>query len=297
MGPLPFDIIEAIIQCFGRSFYYKDAMEAFLVSGGVGRSLARKYRHEPKFVWARKLLADLSETEEGRIIQRRILTELCKLRSLPDSGVQDRDAGIRALTRLKDLAYKYDLVAKQKKADAQSRERQAEERSRLQQERARKLDSLRNRLVQGFTDNDRQRAGYSLEDLLRELFAMFEIEYRKPYRTSTQQIDGHFKFDGFDYLVEAKWQKDMPTEAEILAFKGKVDSKLESTRGLFISVYGFRDEVARKFDGTGGNIILMDGQDLMLVLEGFVDLREGLRFKIEKAAQEGKAFVRLREMR
>ncbi len=87
MTQLPFEIIDAMIQCFGRSFHFKDTVETFLLSSGVNRSIAIKYRNEPKFVWARKLLSELNETEGGRIIQRRILTELCKLRNLPDRDV------------------------------------------------------------------------------------------------------------------------------------------------------------------------------------------------------------------
>ncbi|MBM4030469.1 MAG: restriction endonuclease [Planctomycetes bacterium] len=297
MRGLPYEIVEAMIQCFGRSFYYKDQMEAFLLSAGVDKALVRKYRDEYKFTWARKLLSELAETEDGALAQRRLLTALCNLRDVPDSGVPDRDAALGALRALKELALSKDIIVKKQKEDTKSRTRRAEESARVLRERAAKLSAARVQFLAGVADPDRQAAGYSLEDLLNELFALFEIEYRKPYRTPTQQIDGHFRLDGFDYLVEAKWRKDMPTEAELLAFQGKVNDKLESTRGLFMSIQGFRDEVARKFDGGGANIILMDGQDLTLVLEGRVALADGLRFKIVKAAQEGRAFVPFHEMK
>jgi hypothetical protein len=124
---------------------------------------------------------------------------------------------------------------------------------------------------------------------------LFEIEYRKSFRTETQQIDGHFNFQGFDYLVEAKWRRDQPTEQELGAFKHKVDGKLESTRGLFVSIPGFRAEVVAQFNGRGPNLILMDGCDLIHILEGRIDLRDAIRKKVERAAQEGIAFTRLCE--
>jgi hypothetical protein len=74
-----------------------------------------------------------------------------------------------------------------------------------------------------------------------------------------------------------------------------VDSKLESTRGIFVAVQGIRPEVAAHFQGRGGNIIFWDGMDLIEVLEGRVDLWDAMKFKIEKAAQEGRTFVPLRE--
>lgn len=143
------------------------------------------------------------------------------------------------------------------------------------------------------TSDDRQRAGYELEDLLGELFAAFEMEYRKPYRTATQQIDGSFRLDGFDYIVEAKWRKDLPDEQEIAGFRNKVETKLESTRGMFVAVQGFRDEVVRQFSGRGANIIFVCGYDLTMILEGRWALPDALRLKVTKAAQEGVVYYPL----
>ena len=53
-----------------------------------------------------------------------------------------------------------------------------------------------------------------------------------------------YYFQSFDYLVEAKWRKDQPTEGEIGSFKHKVEGKFKGTRGLFMSVAGFRREVS-----------------------------------------------------
>lgn len=57
---------------------------------------------------------------------------------------------------------------------------------------------------------------------------------------------------------------------------------------------GFRQEVVVEFTrGTTSNIVLFDGQDLALVLEGHVSLTDALTLKIEKAAQEGMIFLPL----
>jgi hypothetical protein len=293
VNPLPYEILEAMIQCFGRSFFYKDAMSAFLYNAEVPRALADKHRHEHKFVWARKLLTELGESEDGRLLQRKVLTALCQLRNLPDKEVPDRDAGLDALRKLKELSLAHDLVAREEIDKGAQRKQSAAEHTRLLQARAAKLESLRQTFSAAVMNSDRQSAGYSLEDVLRELFALFELEYRKSYRTETQQLDGHFNFHGFDYLVEAKWRNEQPTEQELGGFQRKVNSKLESTRGLFVSVPGFRSEVAAQFNGHGANLILMDGRDLIQILEGRIDLRDGLKVKIERAAQEGIVFTPL----
>jgi len=123
------------------------------------------------------------------------------------------------------------------------------------------------------------------------LFEIHEISYRRSYRTVTEQIDGHFKFNEFDYLVEARWRSKPPTESDLGSFKNKVDKKLMSTRGLFLSIVGFRQEVILEFTrGTTSNIILMDGSDLTLIFEGHVSLIDALELKTQKAAQEGIIF-------
>jgi hypothetical protein len=292
---LPYEITEAMIQCFGKCFHYKDKVEAFLRSAGVSPELARKYRDEYKYVWARKTLADVANFDDGYQATRRVLTELCKLRDVPDPDAPDRATALEALRNLKELAVRHDLYVEGQKAAEGARQALAEQNLRVLSERANKLEGLRKKFAEDVVNPNRQNAGYSLEGLLQELFSLFEIDYKKSYKTGVEQIDGHVWFEGFDYLVEARWRQDQPGVQEIGGFKTKVDLKLESTRGIFVAVQGFREQVVGKFLGRGCNIIFWDGADLIQVLEGRVDLREGMRFKIEKAAQEGRTYVPLRE--
>jgi len=292
---LPYDIYEAMVQCFGKCFSYKDKVAAFMRSAGVARQLVEKYQDGYKFVWAKKVLSELGDSEDGRIIQKKVLTELCRLRQVPDPNVSDRNAALDALRNLKDLAVRHDLLVEEIKDTVSVRHQVAVETQKLIAQRAEKLKELHKRFCESVTNPDRQAAGYSLEDLLRELFAQFEIDFRKSYKISTEQIDGHFNFEGFDYLIEARWRAEQPTVPEIGGFKTKVDRKLESTRGVFVSIQGFKPEVVASFEGVGCNIIFFNGEDLVYVLEGAVDLREGLKFKVEKAAQEGRCFVALKE--
>lgn len=296
MTSLPYEIRNQIIQCFGTCFHYKDNMETFLVASGIERSLARRHRDLPKFVWAKNLLNDLDQVEDGYALQRRILTELCKLRSLPDKEAPNPDAALDALRSLKQMAIENDLVVASEKQKTDQKKTMAEEKARLVAERAARLQKLKDDFFANMLATNRQAAGYALEDILEKLFPLFLLEYRKSYRTPTHQIDGHFRFEGFDYLVEAKWRSDQPTEQEIGGFKQMVETKLDATRGMFISIVGFRDEVVSQFQGRGAKIIFVDGEDITHILEGRIELPEALRTKIEKAAQEGNVFFRIREM-
>ncbi len=287
---LSFEIRNQIIQCIGLCFHFKDNVEAFFLACNIDRRLVRKYKDSPKFIWARNILNELDTMENGLLLQRRLVTELCKFRSLPDNNVPNPDAGLDALRKIKELALANKIEIEEKKSNFKHRNQLAQEKLRITQERSAILSELRLEFISSLNNENRQSAGYTLEDILERLFPIFDLEYRKSYKTNTQQIDGHFKFEGFDYLVEAKWRKDQPNENEIGGFKRKIDTKLESTRGLFISINGVREEVIRSFEGNGNNIIFLSGEDFIHILEGRIALDEVLRKKIDKAAQEGIAY-------
>jgi hypothetical protein len=289
--PLPFEIRNQIIQCIGTCFYYKDNVESFFISCGIDKRIVIKHKDSYKFIWAKELLNDLDEIPDGDILQRKILTELCKFRKLPDPDAQNPDVGLSNLRKLKELAIENKFEIEEERKEIKSRKNIAQEKEKIIEERAEKLKELKKTFQEGTINQNRAAAGYSLEDILERLFPLFELDYRKSYKTETQQIDGHFRYEGFDYLVEAKWRADQPNENEIGGFERKIETKLESTRGLFVSVNGFRNEVIKQFEGKGSKILFMTGEDLFLLLEGRIDLKEVLKIKIEKAAQEGKVFI------
>ena len=293
---LSYEIREQIIQCIGLCFHYKDRVEAFFISCGIDKKLVSRHKTLAKFVWTRQLLAELDNIDNGFSLQRRIITELCKFRKLPDSDVPNPDAGISALRKLKELAIENKLKIEDEKRQSNHRKSLEDEKAKIVQDRAKMLDELKIIFNSSIYSSNRHKAGYTLEDILERLFPLFGLDYRKSYKTETQQIDGHFKFEGFDYLVEAKWINDQPSEGEIASFKRKIDTKLESTRGIFVSINGFRNEVINAFEGIGSNILFFNGEDITYILEGRIGLDEVIRIKIDRAAQEGKVFYPVRLM-
>lgn len=286
---LPLDVKNALIEVCGRSFWYKQPLFDILARAGIPEDLYFKYEHEAKFKIARQLLGDLEQMgEEGMVLQRRLLTELCKLRDLPDKEVPDRDAGLDALRALKSNAMEHDLVAQEEKATTTRRASGAETTVQRARDRQRRLQKLRQVFTDLVASTDRQARGYELEDLLKELFAIHEIPYRKSYSADGEQIDGFFTFGGFDYIVEARWRQSAPDLADLSAIRTKVERKIESTRGLVVSIPSFRRDVIQRLREAGpANLILMDGYDLVLILEGQVSLIDALQAKVDKAAQEG----------
>jgi len=114
-----------------------------------------------------------------------------------------------------------------------------------------------------------QARGYKLETLFFDLLRLCEFECTPPYRHPGEQIDGHFRYEKFDYLVEAKWTEGPSKQESLSIFDGKIRGKAQSTRGFFISASGFDENAVGKFSGDAPRIVLMTGEDLALVLSGW----------------------------
>ncbi len=177
-----------------------------------------------------------------------------------------------------------EIRAEQMKADKQSEYEQ-------------EMEKLKTQFYELHKLNDRQAAGLSLERLLNRLFELENLAPRNPFRVTGEQIDGSFALDNEIYLVEAKWLKDPIPEAPLLVFRGKVESRSNITRGVFISLSRCTtdalDAISR---GKQPNFFVVDGYDLTLVLERRIDLKEMLRVKLRRLAEEGLVFVSARDL-
>lgn len=292
---LPFDVIDAAVTAIGKAFWYKGPLRTLLIRCGVPAPLYDRFSTEAKYVIARNVFDELLQKgENGRIVALRIVEELCAIRKIP-ADVPDPSGAAKALETLRLLSKDIrkvrsdaDLQRERAAADA----RQQREKHTLRNER---LTECKQRFYTLLNDGDPQTRGFALEALLKDLFDIHEIEYQPSFRAEVQQTDGAFRFDSFHYLVEIKWTRDETSLAALDAFKSKVERKLASTRGLFLSMAGFSDDVIREFQhGTTRSILLMTGEDLILILEDRVSLTDALELKTRLASQNGDVYVPLK---
>lgn len=137
----------------------------------------------------------------------------------------------------------------------------------------------------------RQKRGYALERILAELARLSVLEATEAFRVNGEQIDGALKFDGEHYLIEAKWQERSASNESVYQFAGKVAGKLYG-RGLFISVNGFSPNVIHSLVvGKEIQTLFIDGEDLILVLEGHLSMREMIDSKVKAAQTKGLIYV------
>mgnify|MGYP001432864281 CR=1 FL=1 len=197
----------------------------------------------------------------------------------------DRSVATRSLAHLKQLQEIRDAKIK---AD---RERRATKEAARQQPMA-TLEDLRTEYLDLLGNKtSRQQRGYALEQILAELARLSRLETTEAFRVNGEQVDGAVKFDGEHYLIEAKWQEKSASNEPVYQFAGKVAGKLYG-RGLFISVNGFSSEVVRSLImGKQIQTLFVDGEDLILVLEGHLNFREMIDRKVKAAQTKGLIYV------
>ncbi len=145
-------------------------------------------------------------------------------------------------------------------------------------------------------ESNSQKRGFSLEKFLNSLFALFDLEPKESFRIAGEQIDGSFTFDGNDFLLEAKWQEKQVDLGDLYKFGGKIEGRLKLTLGLAVSINGFTKDYNESKSPSLKTMLLMDGEDLVAVLENRIDLKDLLFRKRRHASDTGDIFLRFKDM-
>ena len=139
--------------------------------------------------------------------------------------------------------------------------------------------------------NKKRQRGRDFEKFLQALFEKEGLKPRLRWRSRGEEIDGSFLLGGRVFLVEAKWHADPMPASALYAFKGKVDGKLISTIGIFVSMSGYSEDAVNALTtGKSLNVLLFDREDIeasVRVNGGFIQV---LEVKLRAAAEEGSAF-------
>lgn len=139
-----------------------------------------------------------------------------------------------------------------------------------------------------------QRRGRSFEQVLRQMFDCEGMAPRASMRPNGEEIDGSFVVDDRFFLLEAKWHAPPVAASALYAFKGKVDGKLVGTIGAFFSMSDYSAEaVDALLYGKELNLILFGRQDILLLDDKQISMREAIRVKLRYAAEYGQPFFDL----
>lgn len=295
----------ALKEALSVIYWYKADLRSFLARVLDDTGLLARYDWQMSY--KRSIVSELIDfmaaregTYQDELI--RLIEEVCDiadfahLRWLEDGAVKETAAltAVKALRRqaeghlqLMEDARRRGEQRDKARADAEGR-----------QAFAHKLDALRADYLELATADDLtpQKRGFQFEAFLRELFELFDLDPKASFRIHGEQIDGAFTFESTDYLLSAKWQMQPVGLEDLDAFKGKVNRKLENTLGLFVSINGFAPTAVTKHQSDRPVMLLMDGADLMAVLDARIDLFELLRRKRRHASQTGNPLLPISEI-
>lgn len=290
----------AIKEALVHIYWYKKDFKSFLLNslpenvntGNINWELTKR---EIAFLIIDRL-AELHHTE----ILLKIAQDICQFNSFEhlkylDDGEDKISKARSAVYHLKALITPYQDEMKSKE-EREKRIKEAENKRRDFLNYQAELDNLKQEFYVLLNSEDSQQRGFMLEKLMNRLFLLNDLDPKSSFKITGQQIDGAFSLDGTEFLFEAKWTKSPINSAELAVFKEKVKSKLENTLGLFLSIGGFSEDGLIAFQSSDKVMILMDGLDLISILENRISFIDLILRKKQIAAREGRIFVQFSQM-
>jgi restriction endonuclease len=296
---LTFEVKEAAVNLIGSCFWFWNSFYSFLDSSGVPRALRDRYPRESfnKYQLMRNLFEDLETAGNTETISS-LVSNLYRLRGPVDRDQLDVDKAKRLLEEFRELLGADPIeaeLAKRARDKARADHQGAVDVSRSVMRQLEELNDKFISLSSSTGEVTPQQRGFELERLFFSLLEHCEFDYTPPYRpSSSEQIDGHFQYEKFDYLVEIKWTAAPTKQSELSVFDGKIRGKAQSTRGLCLSANGFDQGAITKFSGDAPRIVLMTGEDLALVLSGQVLFADAMKAKIDAIVRKGQILLPVR---
>jgi hypothetical protein len=216
--------------------------------------------------------------------------DFSNLRYWDEDGSKTKTAK-EAVVNLREHTKGYIKQTKEQE-EAQKRKTETEKKIILRKSLLDELNILKERFNKLATTKDLQKRGFELEKFLYDLFLLYELEPKGSFKNYGEQIDGAFTFQHTDYLLEAKWKRQVD-RSELASFCFKVESKLKTAIGLMITIDGLTSEaIAPEFK----SIIIMDGFDITTILEGRISLTDLLFMKRRKAIETGKIYLNINQL-
>lgn len=218
------------------------------------------------------------------------LTDFPQLEFWDDDGSKKAKAK-KAVENLRKHTKGYIQITKEQE-EAKTRRQETEKRIAKNKSLENELIELKNLFNKLATNTNFQQRGFEFEKFLNELFQLFELDPKSSFKNFGEQIDGAFTFDGTDYLLEAKWKQQV-NRTDLATFTFKVESKLKIAMGLLITVEGLTPEaISPDFK----SIIIMDGMDIISILDNRVSLPDLLYKKRRRAIETGNIYIPFQQL-
>ena len=267
-------------------------IENELIVSTIDWSENNKYESVSQLIDRMAKRQDIYQTDLLRLIQETgNFRDFSHLEFWDDSKIKIEKATV-AVNKLRDQTKSYfDTIEELKRAELSRKDNQSRIKNSIDYRN--KLDALKSDFYVVASNENHQQRGIQLEKFLNELFVFFDLDPKSSFKIIGEQIDGSFTFDNTDYLLEAKWQKKQINAQDLYGFGGKIQGKLKNTLGLYVSLGGYSSESTKAGGPSLKSIILMDGSDIIQILDGRVTLNDLLYIKRRHAAQTGETLYHM----
>jgi hypothetical protein len=281
-------------------YWYKGDLRSFLAAAVSDPARLKAINWgDPKRDIVERLVDELAERKDDQRELSRLMSEVTRLDDFShlatlDGGNEKMDAARKAVATLRRLTGHDSRSAEQKKVD--ERRRQAHLTLLGTSAVRRGLEHLAAEFLGLLSEPDARRRGARMEELLRALFELCGVDPNASFKIAGEQIDGAFTFERTNCLFVAKWQQGLVSAADLDILARKVVRTRENTLGLILSVYGFADDGIKAHSSGRRAMALMDGSDLMAVLESRIDLVHLLERKRQAAVHTGNIYLKVHDI-
>lgn len=294
--------IVALKEALCSVYWYKADLRSFLQNCLASSSVLAKLNWEN---YKRQIVTDLIDylcrnQDEHLGDLTRLCYEICNFSSFEhleqlDGGKQKADRAKASVEQLKQLVEPHQEI-KEEQDKIEERQRVTAEKLRANAAVQQKLEEIKTRYMSLVGSTNAQSRGFELEKVMYDLFELFDLDPKASFRISGEQIDGAFSLESTEFLFEAKWKAELIGAADLDVFGAKVKRKLENTLGVFLSINGFTEDGVSAHSSGELVVLLIDGADLMAVMEGRIDFVSLLMRKKRHAAQTGNIYLRIHEI-
>lgn len=296
----PKDIADSMRTCLLSILWKKEDIIAFLKNNSCTTSdldLVAEYKDLTRVKIIDSVFEKLHNRNDGGLGQfRSMLKSLInwntfdpyyfkKLNKLDEETAKRNINHLRQLQEIRDAKLLEEKRQKEQKIESLKKINNQDE-----------LKKIFFNLFQGKDENGKeignQKRGYLFEDFLKKLIEQEGLLSGTTFNFNLEgeQIDGTLKFEGENYIIEAKWHDKEIASNALYQFSYKVEGKMHG-RGIFVSINGFSDESVRALkSGKALRSVLVDGSDLTLVVEGFTTFKEVIDKKVFAAQTQGKIY-------
>jgi len=283
---------EAVLSCY----WFKPSLRKFLRSAHISESfLATWGSGETKREFLDRLFLLLQGSEKNKQVLGQMALSVSEYTSFPDlrnheNASQMIEKASRAVAELKQYLSIQNIEIRDERERDVARAKAHEERQVIQRARTDKV-KLQKRLDDLASAIGTQQGGYDFEVWFFDFLDFFEIQNRRPYRSSGRQMDGSLTIDGTTYIVELKFEGNPVGSPDIDVLRTKVADKADMTMGIMVSISGYTSGAIRGASQRGTTTLLFDHSHIYFCLLTETTFEKLMSRVRRHASQTAEAFL------